>query len=622
MNMSKILSLLIFFSLLIVSGCDSNNGSDTTDGDSDVTADGDMDTTNGDNDVASDGDMDLAEVDELDSDADAEAEVEAEEEEVFVPNQFTIVEVDPETSITVQLAIQACACLYNRMVGGSVFIRKASHDELWLSELELEPEKTLGAAEFLEDCLIKIPGCVRYSYNDQRLAMPSILTIASVLGAVPVDLKMDVSCGEVVFDATTELADKNTPYLSTKYVFENYVEQTTGLAMLNPGYEIWENNTDSPVLARDMSPALVDYVFSKKLFTLFLANGCQDNNPEKELLHQIVNAGHWSTPLGVYGYNNSWMVMGDFFYEAQTRCLDSRNMGAIPTETGNLSFFSSRRPEIKNTGELEHNEAQNIEYDPNKTYVAFVIGDGDNIDYIMRTRNVWFRQRLADCEKQDNSCEPITWSISPHLPNIAPEVLQWYFKQAHKTGKDYFILPPSGHLYSYPTSMNEQDQTRFVKATEDDARLLGIHGTVHWDWAGTWKDAEEIFLPKYARTDGVVRGIFPVNVPYMLPTFPWWPEEDFYNVLTGKDGGKVVVFRPREWRGIDNDEDPFYYSPQKMSDELGGYPKGTVSWVYMTSDGGLNLENSFMEMVKLLPEHVQLVSADAASSLALQADGE
>jgi hypothetical protein len=111
----------------------------------------------------------------------------------------------------------------------------------------------------------------------------------------------------------------------------------------------------------------------------------------------------------------------------------------------------------------------------------------------------------------------------------------------------------------------------------------------------------------------------------MFPTFPWWPSDKFYNVITGKDGTEVVVFRPRSWRGIDGkghrDGDELYsMTPQDMANELGDYPPGTVAWVYMTSDGGLSLENSFMKLVKLLPAHVQLVSADAAARLAISAN--
>jgi hypothetical protein len=436
---------------------------------------------------------------------------------------------------------------------------------------------------------------------------------------MPLDEGLSVACAYPVFDATSELAARDTPYLATQYVFENYVEQTTGLAMLNPGYNLQADELSDPELSRDMPSAMVDLVFSKQLFVVFLVNGCVDSEPEKALLDEIVNAGHWPTPLGVYGYNNSWLI-GGYLYEAQTRCLDSRNMGAIPTETGNLSFFSTRRAPILKEKELKQNELEDIEYDPSKTYVAFVVGDGDNIRFIMTTRNVWLRQRLADCAKTDNACPPITWSISPHLTHIAPDVLEWYYALSHQTGKDYFTLPPSGHLYAYPSSLGEEDQNRFVSATEQDARILDLNTTVHWDWLGTWDEAEAHFLPKYARVDGVIRAVFPVNVPYMVDAFPSWPDDQFFQVLVGEDGGEMVVFRPRQWRGIDDSDDQFFLSPQNMAEELGNYPSGTVTGVYMTSDGGLDLENSFMELVRLLPPHVQLVSADTAARLALEAN--
>jgi hypothetical protein len=525
--------------------------------------------------------------------------------------------LDPGTSATFQLAVQACAGLHNRELGGSIYVKMDANDAQWLEELDLESKSIVNALDFLDECAVRFPTCVRYSYVDQQRLLPNILTVAAALGAVPLDVDLAVACGDVVFDATLEFKEHNSPYLATKYVFENYVQKTTGLAMLNPGYNVTPSDNSNPDITRNMSAALVDFVFSQKLFVVFLVNGCIKSTPENEILHAIVNAGHWPTPLGVYGYNNSWMVMGGYTYEAQTKCLDSRNMGAIPSETGNLSFFSTRSAPIRNTKELEHNALEDIEYDPGKTYVAFVIGDGDNVQYIMSSRKNWLRERLQDCGQVDHSCAPITWSISPHLIHLAPDVLKWYYKSSHTTGKDYFILPPSGHFYAYPTSLNDKDRDRFVSATEQDARVLGVQGTVHWDWIDTWEDAEQNFLPRYARADGVIKGVFPVNVPYMFDPFPWWPEDQFFKALVGKDGSEVVVFRSREWRGINNDDDAFFLSPLKMAEELGSYPSGTVMWVYMTSDGGLNLQNSFNELVKILPSHVQLVSTDTAARLAL-----
>ena len=541
----------------------------------------------------------------------------AEKDEPSPASQRTVVQIDPQAPPPFQLAVQACAGLHNRKAGGSVYLQTDAHDEAWLTELSLAPGATVSAADFLTACVAAFPTCVRYEYKAQQALLPNILTVAAALGAVPLDSGLGVTCGSVAFDATQVLKDKDTPYLATKYVFDNYVAQTTGLAMLNPGYDQHPSDPAHPAMTAEMGPALVDFVFSQRLFVVFLVNGCSDGDPEKELLSSIVNAGHWPTPLGVYGYNNSWNIAGGDLYEAQTRCLASRNMGAIASETGNLSFFSTRRAPITAPNEVTQNALEPIAYDPTKTYAAFVVGDGDNVQYMMNARHDWFRQRLADCPTPDAACPPLTWTISPHLTRLAPDLLDWYYRQSHQTGKDYFTLPPSGHLYAYPSSLAEQEQDRFVAATEDDARILGVAGTVHWDWNGTWHDAEDHFLPKYAHAEGAIRGVFPVNVPYPLATFPWWPTERFFEVLTGTNGGKVVLFRPREWRGVNDDTNAFFLSPAKMAEELGGYPKGTVTWVYMTSDGGLNLENSFAAVAKILPAHVQLVSADTATKLAL-----
>lgn len=607
----KNLFILLMFGLLLsffvaCSNDDSKDASPITDGD---------ETQSETSDEESATEEEQTESEPTDGDMDAEA---IEEETWEIAEGFTLVEANEPMATPLRLAVQACTGLYNRKLGGSVFVHWNTKDEEWLEALELTPEETLTAEEFLDACLIEFPQCVRYSYANQQILLPNILTIAAQLDAIPLDADQALACEETVFDATFEFADKNTRYLATKYVFENYIEGTTGLAMLNPGYDTNADDVENPELVRDMLPALVDFVFTKKLFVHFLVNGCREDNPERELLHSIVNAGHWPTPVGVYGYNNSWMVMGGYLYEAHTRCLDSRNMGAIPTMTENLSFYATRRKPITEPGVLEQNEPEHIEYDPSKTYVAFIVGDGDNINFIMNTRNVWLRQRLADCEANDNDCMPITWSISPHLTHIAPDVLTWYYASARQTGKDYFTLPPSGHLYAYPTSLNEEDQDRFIGATENDARILDLKGTVHWDWNGTWEEAEEHFLPKYAKQDGAIRGIFPVNVPYLLPTFPWWPKEEEVKVLLGEEGGAVAVFRPHEWRGID-DSGEFFLSPQRMAEKLASYPAGTVTYVYMTSDGGLSLENSFMELEKILPENIVLVSADTASKLAITA---
>lgn len=536
-----------------------------------------------------------------------------------VTNPVTVVRVAPGAPAPLQLAVQACAGLRNRAAGGSVYVDADPHDAAWLTELSVVPAATVDAAEFLRSCVAAFPACVRYDYASQHALLPNILTAAAALGAIPVDGSLNLACGSTAFDAVAELRDLSTPALATRYVFERFAAQTTGLAMLNPGYDQHPADPASPSITRDMGPALVDFVFSQKLFVVFLINGCTPGHAERELLGTIVNAGRWATPLGVYGYNDSWNIGGGDLYEAQTRCLDSRNMGAIASEASNLSYFSTRATPITESNVVTQNALEQVTYDRDRTYVAFVVGDGDNIGYITTTRRDWFRQRIVQCQSGSASCPPLTWTISPHLTRLAPDLLRWYYDQSHQTGHDYFTLPPSGHLYAYPSSLAESAQDRFVAATEEDACILGVAGTVHWDWLGTWHAAEDHFLPKYARAGGTIRGVFPVNVPYLLPTFTWWPADRFFEILTGADGGRLALFRPREWRGVSNDADIHLLSPRRMADELGAYPRGTVTWVYLTSDGGLTLENSFLALARILPAHVQLVSTDTAARLALAA---
>ena len=58
---------------------------------------------------------------------------------------FKVVKIKPETSPTLKLAAQACAGLYNRERGGSVYTHMTHKDSQWLEELNWEPEETLDA---------------------------------------------------------------------------------------------------------------------------------------------------------------------------------------------------------------------------------------------------------------------------------------------------------------------------------------------------------------------------------------------------------------------------------------------------------------------------------------------
>ena len=72
-------------------------------------------------------------------------------------------------------------------------------------------------------------------------------------------------CDNQVADARTEFRDLDTPYLATAHMYNNYVKQTTGLAMVTPGYQHNGEDCPNPPLTENPEFGIMDFVFSRKL---------------------------------------------------------------------------------------------------------------------------------------------------------------------------------------------------------------------------------------------------------------------------------------------------------------------------------------------------------------------
>lgn len=106
-------------------------------------------------------------------------------------------------------------------------------------------------------------------------------------------------------------------------------------------------------------------------------------------------------------------------------------------------------------------------------------------------------------------------------------------------------------------------------------------------------------------------GLFPVNVPYMIPVEAFGIDEH-YKILADR----VVLFKPQEWRGTTCPGTSQCPTADQMAARLNGFPRGTVSNIYVTSDGGGNLQMLY-DMVAQLDEHVELVNQEIVVRAAL-----
>ena len=112
----------------------------------------------------------------------------------------------------------------------------------------------------------------------------------------------------------------------------------------------------------------------------------------------------------------------------------------------------------------------------NKIYVAFIISDGDNLQYVEhRMRLFW--------NDPNRGSVPIGWTVSPSMVDAMPGALNYFHQSA--TDNDNLISGPSGYGYTYPNnwvdrSLNSQ-LADFAAKTEEYNVAAGLRVITVWN---------------------------------------------------------------------------------------------------------------------------------------------
>lgn len=109
----------------------------------------------------------------------------------------------------------------------------------------------------------------------------------------------------------------------------------------------------------------------------------------------------------------------------------------------------------------------------NKIYVAFILSDGDNLQYVEHLmRKLW--------NNADRGSVPMGWTLSPSMLDAMPGALNYFHQTA--TDNDNLISGPSGYGYTYPNSWPNQNLlNQFVAKTEDYNRRAGFKVVTVWN---------------------------------------------------------------------------------------------------------------------------------------------
>ena len=117
--------------------------------------------------------------------------------------------------------------------------------------------------------------------------------------------------------------------------------------------------------------------------------------------------------------------------------------------------------------------------------------------------------------------------------------------------QDWFIMPPCGTLYSYPSEMPLDVQALYTQQQNDQAYVMNTTGSVHWEWFYNWRQAWSNYFPRYTAANStsseptVTRAFFLNNVPWVLPILDMFLHGETYRwVGDPADPGSVVGFKP------------------------------------------------------------------------------
>jgi hypothetical protein len=288
--------------------------------------------------------------------------------------------------------------------------------------------------------------------------------------------------------------------------------------------------------------------------------------------------------------------------------------------SSNLAFWSHLAPVVP-SAPLTQPGAARIAYNKSKTYVALVYGDMDNIDFVESFGRDHMQERVRRCAPPAAPCFPLSWTLSPNLLTFAPAIMRWYYNVSLQTGgRDWFIMPPSGTLYSYPGQMPDAVQADYVKQQNAQAFLMNTTGSVHWEWILTWQNAWDHYFPRYntATPTGLgTRAFFLNNVPWVFPIPDMFFKGETYRIV-GSGPDAVVAFRPAfNWQE-NGASGGLPYNSTVIAGLINDLRVGSVQYIYVIQNTNIT---SVFDMTTRLAPHVELVSYAQLASLALQRAG-
>lgn len=357
-------------------------------------------------------------------------------------------------------------------------VRDQPDNDIWRENLENKGIRFQSAnlPQLIEQFRDRIQGAVLFD----RMPMHNLNLVTMLCAqknAVPVTERMNREWNlPVVFDARNRWLDR---FAAHDWAIEH----------------LWAD-CHPRILASmpDWHTNLIDYLVAFKIFAFFYPNW--PARRDDEYVRRILMLTPPNTPvIGVWDLAYAKAPF-DPNYDQERNFIDRVSWAGkfftVTHEASNLTVHSG----------MEHYRHSRSPSAPNpvepRNRIAFVLSEGDNISYQMcNLPQIW-----KDPERGN---VPVTWSISPAMAELCPDILQKYRDEA--STNDDFIMACSGLGYMFPSLFGlwygrEQQEVwaEFLRLTREYMERLALDHIAIIDHPDHEYIAPEHVLQRYAQT--------------------------------------------------------------------------------------------------------------------------
>jgi len=263
--------------------------------------------------------------------------------------------------------------------------------------------------------------------DDAMVADPSQLSLLQQYG-IPV----------IYSFADTTFASPTAAY---QWEFTNLFPKT------NPADLVFLNPADYGVLR--------DYIVATKSFVFYLTT---DDSSEEPLMNQIISSRPVNTP-----------IMG-YIADEQPDVADLSSLGDFLNASDDMDNESDWSA-VPSVSKLTQPKPQPVRADKNTIYVAFLVSDGDNAQYV--------EQHMFETWSfgTDMGAVPEGWTMAPGMADFAPSLISWYYQ--HLPRNSELLSGPSG--VGYATQISGSDLQRFAQLSGAFLRKDTMSTTDFWE---------------------------------------------------------------------------------------------------------------------------------------------